>query len=144
MPASVQTAIHMAEREKYMRISAVRVLVVLAFLGMLAAHPASACFCQLNFQSTGNTWGFGATCTDAHNNMVANAQAAAAAACENGVCGFGAVTINWGCQTSTMEPHVGEKQEDGQIQFKCTICGPGGGGGGGGGGGVGANPAEEQ
>lgn len=107
----------------------------MAFVGLLAAHPAAAgCFCPPNFQTTGNNWGFGATCSAAHDNMVANAQAEAAATCENGVCAFGSVTITWGCQTSTMPPHVGEKQEDGTIQFKCLACGPGGGGGGGGGG----------
>jgi len=105
-------------------------------VGLAAAQPATAaCFCPAvaPWQNTGNIWGLGADCSAARTNLIFNAQADADASCENGACAFGALTINTACHQSDMPGHTNEKQEDGSIQFKCRVCGPGGGGGGGGG-----------
>lgn len=118
-----------------MRQNVIRFSIALMVAGILASQPATAgcrCPAAAPFQTTNFQWGFGADCTAAHNDMVAKNQAEAESLCEFGVCAFGAVTITWPCEPSSMPGHEGQMQKDGTIDFKCLACweGPGGGGGG--------------
>jgi hypothetical protein len=100
-------------------------VLALAFVVVALASPAEALRCRCPagaFQTTGNTWGFGSTCSAARTDLITNAEWVAEGSCSDGVCAYGALTITTGCHPSDMPGHIGQQQEDGTLQFKCLVC----------------------
>jgi len=92
-------------------------------VGLVLAKPATAiCWCEsFNDTTTTENWGMGATCTDAHSDLVSHVRAEAAADCggTTKVC-YGTVVVVTPC----WDPPGGGKQEDGYMEYSCKVCGP--------------------
>ncbi len=100
-------------------------LVAIGFTFLVAlvlAKPATAiCWCEsFNDTTTTENWGMGATCTDAHSDLVSHVRAEAIADCGIGKVCFGTVVVVTPC----WEPSPGTKQEDGYMEYSCKVCGP--------------------
>jgi hypothetical protein len=101
-------------------------LAIFAVAALLALPNAVVAGCRCpslaSWQVTGYQWGFGATCSEAEADSMANAMAAAENQCDYGVCAFGSFIQTWPCEPSQMEGHIGQMQFDGKIEYKCLIC----------------------
>jgi hypothetical protein len=101
-------------------------LLVLALAltsGLATPRAAWAfCYCDPNeaYTNTGNSWGKGADCTAAHNALVASLAAITSADCggPTRVCGS-PITIVTPCHLVD----GGMYQEDGNMDYKCKVCG---------------------